>query len=82
MIKTELLPTKENLIKTFLEDSIGRNEDLFHFIRLLNSITTTYSLAVDGNWGSGKTFFIKQAKMILDVYNVYTQVEHELDDED
>lgn len=82
MIKTELLPTKENLIKTFLEDSIGRNDDLFHFIRLLNSITTTYSLAVDGNWGSGKTFFVKQAKMILDAYNEYTQVEHELDDED
>lgn len=28
-----------------------------------------YTVALNGDWGSGKTFFVKQIKMILDAYN-------------
>lgn len=65
----ELQPTYENLLSTYLNDTIGRDIDLFHFIEILNSIDDSCSIALDGGWGSGKTFFVKQAKMILDVYN-------------
>ncbi len=65
----ELKPTYENIYKTFIEDKIGRNMDLFYFINILNSIEGNCSIALDSCWGSGKTFFIKQAKMIFDVYN-------------
>lgn len=82
MVKTELLPTKENLINTFLSNAIDRNDDIADFVRLLNSVETSLSVAVDGSWGSGKTFFVKQTKMIFDSFNEYTQVSHGLSDEE
>ena len=66
MKSLELKPTKENLLNMFLQDSIGRNEEIFYFIDLLNSINTNYAISLDAQWGSGKTFFIKQVKMVLD----------------
>lgn len=65
----DLKPTYDNLIDTYKKDSIGRNIDLFYFIEILNSIDGGYSIAVDGNWGCGKTFFVKQVKMVMDAYN-------------
>lgn len=82
MIKSELLPTKENLIDCFYNNPIKRNTEIVHFVRLLNSITIPYSIALDGDWGSGKTFFVKHTKMILDSYNEHTQVKHGLTEED
>lgn len=69
----DLSPTEENLKRTYREDSIGRNNSLFHFIRLLNTIESGFSIALDGHWGSGKTFFVKQAKMVLEANNEFTE---------
>lgn len=69
MKKLDLLPTDENIYNTFINDSIGRNKDLVSFLQLINLIDGSYSIAVDGAWGSGKTFFVKQLKMILDSLN-------------
>lgn len=66
MKKQELQPTDDNIRSTFYKDSIGRNKDLVHFIKIINSIDESYSIALDSYWGSGKTFFVKQVKMILD----------------
>ena len=65
----ELKPTPENLLNTFLEDTISRDTDIFRFIDILNSVDDCCSIALDGNWGCGKTFFVKQTKMIMDVHN-------------
>lgn len=65
----ELKPTRANLVDTLSNDSIGRNIDLARFLTILNHIHSCYSIALDGKWGSGKTFFVKQAKMILDAQN-------------
>lgn len=65
----ELKPTPENLLATFWEDTISRNTDIFRFIDILNSVEECYSIALDGNWGCGKTFFVKQTKMIMDAHN-------------
>ncbi len=59
-------PTKENIFKTFNEDILLRNDDVFEFIKLLNTLDTNYSIALDGQWGSGKTFFVKHIVMVLD----------------
>lgn len=74
MQKKDLIPTYENVCSTFCEDSIGRNEELMYFVNLLDSITGAYSIALDGRWGSGKTFFVKQAKMLMDTYNPFSQL--------
>lgn len=69
MKKHDLQPTDDNIRNTFIKDSIGRNSELLSFIRMINSIDESYSIALDSYWGSGKTFFVKQIKMILDAKN-------------
>jgi len=67
----ELKPTPENLLDTFLKDCISRNIDVFRLIDILNAVDDCCSMAVDGNWGCGKTFFVKQVKMIMDAHNKF-----------
>ena len=82
MKKTDLLPTHGNLLDTYNIDAIGRNSELFYFVKLLNSITGSYSIALDGRWGSGKTFFVKQTQMIFDAHNEFTQIGHDITEEE
>ena len=72
MKKHDLQPTDENIRSTFYKDSIGRNKDLVNFIKIIDSIDESFSIALDSYWGSGKTFFVKQVKMILDANNEFT----------
>lgn len=65
----ELKPTHENFLETLCNDSLGRNSDLFYFIQILNNINDGCSISLDGGWGSGKTFFVNQVKMIFDASN-------------
>lgn len=80
MKSLELQPTKENIYTTLIEDSIGRTNDVFRFASFLDKIEGNYSIAIDSHWGSGKTFFVRQVKMVLDTYNSY--VKSELIDEE
>lgn len=69
----ELQPTIENLCETYKNDTIGRNKDLKEFIKLLDSISDCCSIAIDGEWGSGKTFFVNQAKLFINSNNNYSK---------
>ena len=69
MRSIDLKPTDENIINTILTNSMGRNNGVYNFVRMLNSQYGSISIAVDGKWGSGKTFFIKQCKLVLDCLN-------------
>ncbi|AWN33129.1 MULTISPECIES: P-loop NTPase fold protein [Lactobacillus] len=73
MKKRDLEPTEENIIDTFVKNSVGRNNSLFKFIEMLNYQDDSYSIAFDGRWGSGKTFFVKQCKLVLDCLNEENQ---------
>ena len=65
----ELAPTDDNIIKSLTEDKFGRNEYLKHFLCFLDHIHYSCSIAIDGQWGCGKSFFVKQAKALLEYYN-------------
>lgn len=67
----DLTPTNENVYQTFVDDKIGRNPKVFKFISLINRIESSCSISLDGSWGSGKTIFVKQVKMVLDALNQY-----------
>lgn len=69
MRSIDLKPTDENIINTVLTNSMGRNDGVYNFVKMLNSQYGSISIAVDGKWGSGKTFFIKQCKLVLDCLN-------------
>lgn len=63
---SELRPTEENIRNTYLNDTIGRNREVNAFVDILNTLENSCAIALDGVWGSGKTFFVQQVKMILD----------------
>lgn len=62
------LPTDENLDDVAQNDVLGRNRFIADFIRLLASIEGHYSIAIDGRWGSGKTFFVRQTERVIKAY--------------
>lgn len=74
MTSSVLQPTQENILKTFLNDTISRNKDIFYFINILNTIDDSFSIFLDGTWGSGKTFFVKQVKMVMDACNSFIEL--------
>ena len=77
MKKRDLEPTEENIIDSFVRNSVGRNDSLLKFIEMLNYQDDLYSIALDGRWGSGKTFFVKQCKLVLDCLNEENQYAYE-----
>ena len=70
----DLKPTDENIRSTFETDLISRNSDVLRMVSLLENIDGGASISLDAKWGAGKTFFVKQVKMVLDAYNDFTQV--------
>lgn len=77
MSNMALEATYENLIYHYLEDTIGRNDDLFYFVRILSGLSSGSAVALNAAWGSGKTFFVKQAKMLIDIHNPNSDIDVE-----
>lgn len=78
MKKAVLLSTKENLLQTMNEDLLDRNKDLKNFCRLLQHQQGMSSIAIDGRWGSGKTFFVKQCALLLSSTNSLSYLNQEM----
>lgn len=70
-----LKPTDENAIDLLQKNPIGRNRNVFRFISLLSQIDDSCTIAINGEWGSGKTFFVRQVKLILDAFNESSPME-------
>ena len=73
----DIKPTEENIIKAINDDLINRNEDLVLFYKLLCAQENSCSIAVDGRWGSGKTFFVKQEQLIINAKNPISDMDEE-----
>ena len=54
----ELKATDENIENSLITNSIDRNKTVFQFLKILYSLKEQYSLCIDGNWRTGKTFFV------------------------
>ena len=73
----DLLATEENIYTTFIDDAIGRDADVFSFVSFLNSLDSGTVIALNARWGEGKTFFVKQTKLVLEAFNPYYEnIEH------
>lgn len=70
MDKYDIEPTKKNLVNSIQKDITGRNGSLKSLIKLLNRQDGSWSIAVNGAWGSGKTFFVKQCQLVLNSLNM------------
>lgn len=77
MKKYEMLPTEENLIETMYKDTINRNKDIVYFYNILQAQELASAIAIDGRWGSGKTFFVRQTKMVINALNPSSTIDEE-----
>lgn len=68
-MKFELKTTNENIEKTIRENIFNRNKNIISFLKLLYSIKENTSICLDGDWGTGKTFFVKQCIKTIDIIN-------------
>lgn len=73
----ELIPTEENLIQALEKDLLKRNKDLVRFYDLLLAQESASSIAIDGRWGSGKTFFVKQSMLLINAKNPVSNMDEE-----
>lgn len=73
----EVLPTEENLIQYLSKDIIDRNQDITYFYRLLTAQDSACAIAIDGRWGSGKTIFVRQLKLLFKALNVSSNMEED-----
>lgn len=64
MKKYDMQLTEENLVDSIEQDYLGRNKKISKLIDILNSLTNNIVISVDGNWGTGKTIFVKQLELI------------------
>lgn len=78
MRRIDSAPTRDTLVKLLHNDAIGRNGDLAEFAGILKSIEGGYSLFLDADWGSGKTFFVKQVIMLLEEVNPFLSAHEDL----
>lgn len=69
-------PTDENALEFLKTDPIRRNVYVQRFIQMLTRMEDDcYTVALNGDWGSGKTFFVKQVKMLLDASNPQSKMD-------
>lgn len=59
-------PTNNNLIELLKADPISRNSDLRDLIEILPSFEHGATIFLNGDWGAGKTFFVKQLKLMIE----------------
>ena len=77
MNKIEIKPTTENIINMLDKNAIGRNQYISSFLEMLDNINDNFTIFINGDWGTGKTFFVKQIYTLLTYYNEYINKEVE-----
>ena len=71
MKKYELEANEVNIYNSLINDKLGNKEYLSSLIRLISNIDDNEVICVDGNWGVGKTFLVKQLMYLLKHYKEY-----------
>lgn len=69
MKKSDLDATNVNIFESIQRDSLGRNKYLPVFYNMLQNSGDIKIFSIDGEWGSGKTFFVKQLQLLINSYN-------------
>jgi len=69
MERTSIISSDINVIQCLNKNTLNRNQYVYKFVELLASLDSPLSIALNGEWGSGKTFFVKEVKMILEKIN-------------
>ena len=66
----ELEISNENVERTLIDDVLKRNECIYNFLQLIYTQDSQVTISIDGEWGAGKTFFVKQLEYVINKLNV------------
>lgn len=69
--------TDQNIIQSIVEDKIGRTSVVADFLQILDKVDGDTTISINGAWGSGKTFFIKQVIKILEAKRATDNTEYD-----
>lgn len=78
MKRFSILPTEENAFELLMSNSLGRNQSVFRFLKLIDAAEGPCSIALNGEWGSGKTLFVHQTKLVLDSMNPQSKIDEDV----
>ena len=56
--------TKEKLLELIKTDKLKRSIKINNLLKIINLLKKNTILSIDGNWGCGKTVFVKQIELI------------------
>lgn len=65
MINIDLKLNNENIRNIIEKNYINRNRYINGFLNILNTIDESKIISLDGDWGSGKTWFVKSLEYLL-----------------
>ena len=65
MKNLDLKLNEENIHYVLKNDFINRNRYISSFFKLINGIEENKIIALDGEWGSGKTWFVKSVEYLM-----------------
>lgn len=65
MKNLDLKLNEENIHYVLKNDFINRNRYISSFFKLINGIKENKIIALDGEWGSGKTWFVKSVEYLM-----------------
>ena len=65
MKNLDLKLNEENINYVLKNDFINRNRYISSFFKLINGIEENKIIALDGEWGSGKTWFVKSVEYLM-----------------
>ena len=54
---------RKNIIRLLENDDILRNKYLLSFLKIMNNNGKNRIFSLDGNWGSGKTIFVRKLEL-------------------
>jgi len=54
---------------------IARNQYIATFLEMLDNVDENFTIFINGDWGTGKTFLVKQIYTLLTYYNQYIKEE-------
>lgn len=65
MRRVTLEATDENILNSIKNNDYQRNDDVKDFIEALDAIEGNMFISLDGRWGEGKSFYIRQVELAL-----------------
>lgn len=83
---------RENIIRLLENDDVSRNKYLLSFLKIMNNNGKNKIFSLNGNWGSGKTVFVRKLELLIKycymykdkeliLENIYSNTEQFIDDD-